>query len=173
MPADRQTASDGYAIKAVAYGMPGVVVDGNDLLAVRRAVLDAVARARRGDGPTLIEARTFRMGGHSTSDDPTRYVPKELIEEWADKDPITRFERYLERRGLWRREVRERANAEIDARIREAVKVAEATPPPGLETIFSDVYRDVPAHLRKQGEDAFDLARRMGDPAAGDGSFPL
>jgi 2-oxoisovalerate dehydrogenase E1 component alpha subunit len=94
-PSEEQTASESYAIKAVAYGMPGVIVDGNDLLAVRKAVKEAAARARSGGGPTLIEAKTFRMGGHSTSDDPTRYVPKELVEAWAKKDPVLRFERFL------------------------------------------------------------------------------
>src|SRR4029453_11675073 len=81
-PSEEQTASESYAIKAVAYGMPGVIVDGNDLLAVRKAVSEAVARARAGNGPTLIEARTYRMGGHSTSDDPTRYVPKAHLDAW-------------------------------------------------------------------------------------------
>jgi TPP-dependent pyruvate/acetoin dehydrogenase alpha subunit len=89
-PSSKQTASESYAIKAKAYGMPGVLVDGNDLLAVRKAVLEALERARKGLGPTLIEAFTFRMGGHSTSDDPTRYVPKELVAEWEKKDPLLR-----------------------------------------------------------------------------------
>jgi len=172
-PADEQTASDGYAIKAVAYGMPGVVVDGNDLLAVHQAVLDAVQRARRGEGPTLIEARTFRMGGHSTADDPTRYVPKEELEAWAERDPVTRFEKFLERRGLWTPAKKEELWADLAAEINAAAKAAESTPKPGLETIFSDVYADIPAHLRRQGEAAFDLAKRRGEAAAGDGEFPL
>src|SRR5688572_29167923 len=111
-PVEEQTASDGFAVKGKAYGVPGVVVDGNDLLAVRKAMLDAVARARAGGGPTLIESRTFRMGGHSTSDDPSRYVPKELLESWAKKDPVPRFERYLESRGLWTPPLGERMSAE-------------------------------------------------------------
>ena len=78
-PVEGQTASAGFAVKAQAYGMPGVTVDGNDLLAVRKAVSEAVANARAGGGPTLIEARTYRMGGHSTSDDPTKYVPQEEL----------------------------------------------------------------------------------------------
>jgi 2-oxoisovalerate dehydrogenase E1 component alpha subunit len=82
---EEQTASDGFAIKGEAYGVPGVVVDGNDLLAVRKATLEAAERARAGEGPSLIEARTFRMGGHSTSDDPKRYVPAEQIEHWKQQ----------------------------------------------------------------------------------------
>ena len=108
-PSDQQTASDGYAVKAEAYGMPHATVDGNDLFAVRQAVLEASERARRGEGPTLIEAVTFRMGGHSTSDDPTKYVPAELVEEWKQKDPVDRFrplpgaQGAPERRGRTRR----------------------------------------------------------------------
>ncbi|HKX45136.1 MAG TPA: thiamine pyrophosphate-dependent dehydrogenase E1 component subunit alpha [Planctomycetota bacterium] len=172
-PADQQTASEGYAIKGVAYGVPGVVVDGNDLLAVRKVVLEAVERARRGGGPTLVEARTFRMGGHSTSDDPTRYVPKELVAEWERKDPVARFERFLQAAGLWSASDRARLESELREEISAAAREAEAVGRPGLETIFSDVYADVPEHLRRQGQEAFDLAARKGDALAGDGEFPL
>jgi 2-oxoisovalerate dehydrogenase E1 component alpha subunit len=172
-PANEQTASEGYAIKAEAYGMPGVVVDGNDVLAVREVVLEAIERARAGGGPTLIECKTFRMGGHSTSDDPTRYVPKAELEAWAKKDPIARFERFLEGRGLWRPELREQMTTEARDEVNAAAREAEDTPPPALESIFTDVYQDIPAHLRRQGQEAFDLARRKGDAAAGDGEFPL
>lgn len=172
-PVEEQTASESFAIKAKAYGMPGVRVDGNDLLAMRQATADAVARARRGDGPTLIEAVTFRMGGHSTSDDPTRYVPKELVEAWAKKDPVTRFERFLEQRQLWTKEQGEALYAQAVEQVTAAVREAEATPPPKLESIFSDVFATVPQHLRRQGQAAFELAARKGDAGAGDGKFPL
>jgi len=172
-PSDEQTASDGYAVKAEAYGMPGVSVDGNDLLAMHKAVSDAAERARRGEGPTLIEAHTYRMGGHSTSDDPTKYVPKEELDEWAEKDPVERFRRYLERRGLWDASVEERLQADVTEEVTAAAKQAEATAAPALETIFSDVYEQLPPHLRTQGEAAFDLASRKGDADAGDGAFPL
>jgi TPP-dependent pyruvate/acetoin dehydrogenase alpha subunit len=172
-PAEEQTASDGYAAKAEAYGMPGVVVDGNDLLAVHAVMLEAVERARSGGGPTLVESKTFRMGGHSTSDDPTKYVPKEQFEEWGAKDPIARLERYLEGRGLWREELRGEMTREAQEEVNAAAREAEATPAPALESIFTDVYADIPAHLRRQGQEMFDLARRKGDAAAGDGEFPL
>jgi len=172
-PSDEQTASDGYAIKAEAYGMPHTTVDGNDLFAVRDAVLEALERARAGEGPTLIEAVTFRMGGHSTSDDPTRYVPKELVDEWEKKDPVERFRRFLEKRGLWTQKLEDELRAETLDEISKAAKEAEKTPKPGLETIFSDVYEDVPAHIRAQGEFLFDLSKRRGEAAAGDGEFPL
>ena len=173
MPIEKQTASDGFAVKGEAYGIPGVVVDGNDLLAVRQVTSEAVARARAGDGPTLIEAQTFRMGGHSTSDDPTRYVPKELVEEWEKKDPVPRFEAYLASRGLWKEGDHESIYAECMSEVKEAADAAQATPGPGLETIFSDVYAEVPDHIRAQGEAAFDLLQRKGDAAGGDGEFPL
>jgi len=173
MPIEKQTASDGFAVKGEAYGVPGVVVDGNDVLAVRQVTSEAVARARAGDGPTLIEALTFRMGGHSTSDDPTRYVPDELVQEWEKKDPVPRFEAYLASRGLWSEGDRESIYAECMSAVKEAADEAQAAPAPALETIFSDVYEEVPAHIRSQGEAAFDLLRRKGDAAGGDGEFPL
>ncbi len=172
-PVEKQTASESFAVKAKAYGMPGVLVDGNDLLAVREAVLEAVARARKGQGPTLIEAKTFRMGGHSTSDDPTRYVPKELVAEWEKKDPVARFERFLGKKKLWTEKTREQYYSEAMAEIDAAAKEAAATQKPALETIFSDVYADVPAHLRRQGQQAFEIAARHGEAEAGDGKFPL
>jgi len=170
---EEQTASDGFAIKAQAYGMPGVVVDGNDLLAVRKATVEAVARARAGEGPTLIEAKTFRMGGHSTADDPKRYIPQEVFDEWKGKDPIDRFEKFLEASGLWTPEQGEALRKEVADEVAEAAHAAQAVDPPALETIFSDVYADVPEHIRKQGQAAFDLARRKGDARSGDGEFPL
>jgi 2-oxoisovalerate dehydrogenase E1 component alpha subunit len=172
-PSEEQTASESYAIKAAAYGMPGVIVDGNDLLAVRKAVAEAVARARRGEGPTLVEAKTFRMGGHSTSDDPTRYVPPALFEEWAKKDPILRFESFLQNRRLLTPEVKTRLENECREEVMAAAREAEATERPALETIFTDVYKELPKHLRSQGQEAFELARRKGDASAGDGKFPL
>jgi len=172
-PIEKQTASEGFAVKAQAYGMPGVVVDGNDLLAVRKVVHEAVERARRGEGPTLIEAKTFRMGGHSTSDDPKRYVPPEMFEEWRERDPIPRFEKFLAASGLWSPERGESLRKEVADEVAAAVREAEQVGQPGLETIFSDVYEELPEHLRRQGQEAFDLARRKGDAAAGDGEFPL
>ncbi len=172
-PVEKQTASESFAIKAKAYGMPGILVDGNDLLAVREAVLEAAEYARKGKGPTLIEAKTFRMGGHSTSDDPTRYVPKEMVAEWEKKDPLLRFERFLGKQKLWTEKTREQYYSEAMAEIDTAAKEAAATAKPALETIFSDVYASVPAHLRRQGQQAFDVAARHGEAEAGGGKFPL
>ncbi len=113
------------------------------------------------------------MGGHSTSDDPTRYVPKELVESWAKKDPLARFERFLASRKLWTPEKGAAIYADCLAEITAAVTEAEATAAPALESIFSDVYAQIPAHIRRQGQAAFDLAARVGDASAGGGKFPL
>lgn len=172
-PAEEQTASDGFAIKGQAYGVPGIKVDGNDVLAMHQAVSEAAGRARRSEGPTLIEAVTYRMGGHSTSDDPSKYVPKEILDQWAEKDPVQRFQSFLKQKGLWSDSLEADLTREATEGISAAAKEAEATGAPGLETIFSDVYAELPAHLRAQGEAAFDLARRKGSADAGDGAFPL
>ena len=100
-------------------------------------------------------------------------MPEEEFEEWAKRDPILRFEKFLEASGMWKPEDRERLTTEIADEVNAAARTAEGTPRPALETIFSDVYEDVPDHVRRQGEAAFDLARRKGDAAAGDGEFPL
>ncbi len=173
MPSSAQTASDGYAIKARAYGMPGITVDGNDLLAMRKVTMEAVERARNGDGPTLIEAVTFRLGGHSTSDDPSRYVPKEESDYWRGRDPVPRFEQFLRAAGLWDEAKGETMRAEAAAEVAAAAKEAQAVAMPGLETIFSDVYAEVPDHIRRQGQAIFELAKRKGDADAGGGEFPL
>ncbi len=171
--AQEQTASEGFAVKGEAYGIPGVVVDGNDLLAVRKAMLEAVERARAGAGPTIVECKTFRMGGHSTSDDPKRYVPPEEFERWRERDPIPRFEKFLEASGLWTPEKKEELWKELNDEINAAAHAAEKVGPPGLETIFSDVHEELAPHLRRQGEAAFDLARRRGEAQSGGGEFPL
>lgn len=173
LPVEEQTASDGFAIKAEAYGMPGVVVDGNDLFAVRKAVSEAAERARAGEGPVLIEAKTFRMGGHSTSDDPSKYVPDDIVKKWEKRDPIPRFERFLEASGLWKKGDRETLFNELLTEVSKAAGDAEAVGVPPLETIFSDVYAEIPPHLRRQGQELFELGQRRGDAAAGGGEFPL
>jgi pyruvate dehydrogenase E1 component alpha subunit len=172
-PSSEQTASDGFAIKGAAYGVPGVTVDGNDVLAMHQAVSEAADRARRGEGPTLIEAVTYRMGGHSTSDDPSKYVPKETLDEWALKDPVKRFREFLTGRQLWTEELESEWVEAAYASVNSGAKIAQGTEAPRLETIFSDVYAELPQHLRRQGEAAFDLAKRKGDADAGDGAFPL
>jgi pyruvate dehydrogenase E1 component alpha subunit len=150
VPIERQTASRTFAEKGIAYGVPGVRVDGNDMFAVVSVTRRALADAMRGDGPTLIEALTYRMGGHSTSDDPNRYRGQDKLEPWMERDPIERLRRYLLQNELWEARQEEELNADIDRRFREAVAVAERTPPPPLETMFEDVYEEPPWHLVEQ-----------------------
>jgi pyruvate dehydrogenase E1 component alpha subunit len=149
-PVRRQTAAVSFAARAEGYGMPGELVDGNDLLAMHDACTRAVARARAGDGPTLIEARTYRMGPHNTSDDPTRYVDAAELEERRAADPVLRLRRHLTARGLIdaasEAELTARLKAEVDA----AVAEAEAVPPPGPEAMFDHVYADAPGRMLGQ-----------------------
>jgi pyruvate dehydrogenase E1 component alpha subunit len=169
VPLGRQTASSSIAIKAVAYGFPGVRVDGNDVLAVIQATRTALERARRGDGPTLVEALTFRMGGHSSSDDPTRYRAADLVGEWERQDPIARFRAYLEAQGILRADEIEAWSQEFQDEIGAAIREAEALPPPAIETMFTDVYREVPAHIEEQRR----YAIAMGEGTKFEGAFPL
>jgi 2-oxoisovalerate dehydrogenase E1 component alpha subunit len=98
----------------------------------------------------LIEAITYRMGGHSTSDDPNRYRENQAVEAWAARDPLERVRRYLQQRGAWSDADEKSLKADIDARFRAAVAVAEKTPPPALESMFEDVYAKLPWHLAEQ-----------------------
>jgi 2-oxoisovalerate dehydrogenase E1 component alpha subunit len=150
VPVERQTATRTFAEKAVAYGIPGVRVDGNDLFAIVSATRKAVERGARGEGPTFIEAITYRMGGHSTSDDPNRYRESQALESWAARDPIERVRGYLAKRGLWNDGSEAELRASIEARFREAVTKAERTAPPRLDSLFDDVYEKVPWHLGEQ-----------------------
>jgi pyruvate dehydrogenase E1 component alpha subunit len=150
VPVSRQTASSTIAIKARAYGLPGVRVDGNDLLAVCKVVQDAVDRARGGGGPTFIEALTYRIGAHSTSDDPTRYRSEAEVETWRKKDPLDRLRRYLVALGLTD-DARDAALDEaIGAEIAAAVNTVEALPLPARASLFEDVYAELPWHLREE-----------------------
>lgn len=131
------------ARRAEGYGFPGVVVDGNDVLAVYEAAREAVDRARRGEGPTLIEARTYRMTAHSSDDDDRRYREREEIEAWRLKDPIARFEKYLIGRGVMGEEERGEIDEQIKAEVREASDYAEGAPFASPEEGFAGVYAEV------------------------------
>jgi pyruvate dehydrogenase E1 component alpha subunit len=153
VPTARQTASRTIAVKARAYGMPSVRVDGNDLLAVFHVLSNAAARARRGEGPTFIEALTYRIGAHSTSDDPTRYRSDAEVESWKKKDPVDRLSRHLRHLGAvddaWEKQLDEELAQEIGAIIKEV----EAMPAPPRASLFSDVYADLPWHLKEQRDE--------------------
>ncbi len=169
VPLSRQTASESIAVKALAYGFEGVRVDGNDLLAVASAARKAVDKARSRGGPTLVECVTYRMGGHSSSDDPTRYRETEIVAEWERRDPIARLRAYLTERGVLAPGEEERWVDEIQEEIGAAVREAESLPPPPVESIFRDVYAEMPPQLREQME----YAKAMGEGTRFEGRFPL
>jgi len=152
-PTSEQTKSESIAIKASAYGMPGVQVDGNDVVAVLVAVREAAARARAGQGPTLIEALTYRMGPHTTADDPTRYRPDSEDDEWEEKDPLTRVRRLLEQQGEWSEDWQSELEKQAALNIEKAVEWAEALPEPSFEDMLNRMYAEPTAPLRKQLED--------------------
>jgi pyruvate dehydrogenase E1 component alpha subunit len=149
-PAARQTASLTIAIKAKAYAMPGYRVDGNDVLATYRILKRAGDQARAGLGPSFIEALTYRVGAHSTTDDPTRYRSEAEVEAWKLKDPIQRISKYLVSQGLiddlFERQLEEQVGSEIAAALRDA----EAAGPPERTSLFRDVYQGLPWHLEEQ-----------------------
>ncbi len=151
MPREKQTASETIAQKAVAYGIAGERVDGNDLLAVVAATRRARERAAAGEGPTLLECVTYRIEGHSTSDDPKAYRAPELVAPWRKKDPILRLAQHLRGRGLLSEEDEARITAEVREEILAAVREAEAfDPKPALESLFEGVYAEPLWQQREQ-----------------------
>lgn len=152
-PRELQTAAPTLAQKGAAAGVPGIQVDGNDLLAMYGATCEAVERARRGDGPTLIEAMTYRLGIHTTADDGARYEPPHLKEEWRDKDPILRLQRYLEKRGKWNETVGEAMEVEIQAELDAAWEEAQRYPMNRTEEGLTHVFAEMTPRLRQQYEE--------------------
>src|SRR5256885_4267505 len=150
VPLKKQTHSKTIAQKALAYGLPGIQVDGNDVLAVYAVAREAVDRARAGEGPTLIECVTYRLGVHTTADDPTKYRAEEEVRAWEQKDPLTRFRAYLEKKDLLEDGLEQR----VDDEIAEAIRRFEATPPANPLTMFDHVYAELPPDLRAQRDEA-------------------
>jgi len=151
-PRSKQTSSATLAQKAIAYDIPGIVVDGNDALAVYAAVSQAAERARKGEGPTLIEAQTYRMGVHTTADDPTRYRADTEVEEWAAKDPIPRFKLYLEGKGIWNDEKQAALDEEIKAEVAACVADFEGMEKVAPDAPFDHVLEHTNPELERQRE---------------------
>ncbi|MEX1143183.1 MAG: thiamine pyrophosphate-dependent enzyme [Thermoleophilaceae bacterium] len=157
-PRERQSAGDTIACRAQGYGFAGVVADGNDVQATYHCAQEAVARCRDGGGPTILELMTYRMGPHTTADDPSRYVDAEVLDEWRRQDPIERAVAYLAARGGFDDEA-EREMAEwVDATVDEAWAQASARSAPGPERIFEQVYASEPARLAAQRASAIGRA---------------
>jgi len=152
-----------FAARGIGLGIPGIRVDGNDFLAVYSATLWAADRARRGGGPTVIEHVTYRGGAHSTSDDPTKYRPKDEWDAFPLGDPVERLKQHLIAEGHWSEEQHEEVIDEYRIRIadawKEAQKYGTMTQGPFLDpaTMFDDVYADVPEHLEKQRQQMLEL----------------
>ncbi len=153
-PRAEQTRSESIAMKADGYGMRGVQIDGNDVAAVLMTVREAVEAARRGEGPTLIEAVTYRLGPHTTADDPNRYRDEDEATEWKDRDPLTRVRHLLDRAGGWTLEWQSEIEQAATARIEAAVQEAEALSEPTVEEMFARMYAAPTAPLRAQQEEA-------------------
>ncbi|MCP4093464.1 MAG: thiamine pyrophosphate-dependent dehydrogenase E1 component subunit alpha [Planctomycetes bacterium] len=173
LPSAKQTAAKSYADKAVAYGMPGFNVDGMDVFAVFDAVEEARQRALAGKGPSLLNLRCYRQGGHSSSDDPTRYRNEEEVEYWAKRDPLARMENYLFKHDLLNDEELEQMNQSLTEQIKDAVDHAETVGAPPLESLVEDVFATPPHHLRRQVADALRIVAEKGDVDRLVGKFPL
>ncbi len=151
-PIKEQTASKTIAQKALAYGFPGIQVDGNDVFAVYKAMSEAVSRARKGDGPTLIECFTYRLADHTTSDDAKRYRSENEVVEWEKKDPLPRFENYLLQEKIINPALIGKIKSESEAQIERAVSNAENAKPQTPVEMFDYMYKDRTDEINEQRE---------------------
>ena len=158
-PVSAQTRAQALADKAIGYGMPAARVDGGDVLAVYEATREAVSRARAGDGPTFVEAVTYRAAPHATADDPSVYVDPERVEEARANECVGRYERYLRRLGLLDDALVEQVRAEAADTMRAGIAAAEAEPPPDPALLFEHALVDPPASFES---DLAELRRILG-----------
>ncbi len=173
VPSSVQTAAASYADKAIAYGLPAREVDGNDVLACLRAMGELVEAARAGKGAGLLVVRTYRMMGHSSSDDPTKYRDAAEVEALAARDPLQRFAAYLRGRKVFPAGEEQRIETELYAEIDAEIHRQEAADPMPLRSLVEDIYAEVPLHLRKQFNAFLRVSERFGEARPGDGAFPL
>jgi pyruvate dehydrogenase E1 component alpha subunit len=150
IPREQQTRSETIAQKGIAYGMPCLQVDGNDALACYAAVKEALERAYRGEGPTFIEAVTYRLMMHTTADDPTKYRTREQEEVWWQKEPLIRFRKYLEHKGIWDADKEDGLRGELRAEVDAAVKEFEAAKPWASDRPFDHVFAEPHPSIEKQ-----------------------
>ncbi|MDO8555596.1 MAG: pyruvate dehydrogenase (acetyl-transferring) E1 component subunit alpha [Nanoarchaeota archaeon] len=150
VPRKQQTASQTIAQKAVAYGFPGVQVDGNDIFAVIAAVRNAAVRARTGKGPTLIECETYRMSHHTTADDATRYRSLQDVESWKIKDPIARLEKFMDMKKLWSAQYAQEVQIAASKQVEDAVQKYESLAPQDPLDIFNFMFASLTPQLREQ-----------------------
>ena len=153
VPRHKQSAAQILAARGAGFGIPSVLVDGNDILAVYDVMQQAVNRARSGEGPTLVETLTYRIGAHTTADDPTRYRDSAEVESWRSKDPITRFQRFLIKRGLLTEEQVQQTIIDLEEEINAAVREAEAMPPMAPDSFFDYTMAELPPRLQEERTD--------------------
>jgi pyruvate dehydrogenase E1 component alpha subunit len=162
VPRGRQTAAQTLAQKAIAAGIEGCQVDGNDIVAVHHVVGQAIEKARGGGGPALVEALSYRLGDHTTADDASRYRDPEVVQEQWAAEPIARLRNYLVKLGAWGKEQEEQLAHESSAAVNDAVEAYLAAPPPTTEAMFDHLYATLPAALRAQRDTALRFAPREG-----------
>jgi pyruvate dehydrogenase E1 component alpha subunit len=164
IPRSKQTRSKTLAQKALAYDIPGIQVDGNDILAVYTASKEAIDRARVGEGPTLIENVTYRMMMHTTADDPKRYRTDKEVDAWKKRDPISRFQKYLNDKGLLSKVKIEALEEEIKADIQKAVDNAEAMMKKAIDPMdmFKHAYEELPPYTEQQRKELEEELAEMG-----------
>lgn len=149
-PISKQTSSQTIAQKGIAYGIPSIKVDGNDIFAMFSATQEAVSRAREGNGPSLIEAFTYRLCDHTTSDDSKKYRSQEEIAQWEVKNPIARLRKFIESKKIWTEAQEEKLLEECSNRIESAVKEAEDMGIPPIGHMFEYMYKDMDQQLKEQ-----------------------
>jgi pyruvate dehydrogenase E1 component alpha subunit len=150
VPRKSQCAAASLAAKGVGYGMPGIQIDGNDPFAAYLATSAALARARAGDGPTFIEAVTYRLGPHTTTDDPGRYRSAEEVEQQRPLEPLVRYRSFLKQRELWSEDWERELCTEIEEWIAAGIRQAESQDDPGPEEMFDHMFAELPPHLARQ-----------------------
>ncbi len=171
LPVEKQCAAESLHTKGAGYGIPAIRVDGNDIIAVYQAAQEAYARARRGEGPTLVELLTYRAGPHSSSDDPSRYRSQEEMDEWNAKDPLERCKRFMQQLGIWTEAYETQLWESIREKMVEFTNAAEKIDEPSWETMFDDVYAELPDALRRQRDEL--IATESEFPRDNEGEFPL
>ncbi len=162
VPRARQSACATLAQKAIAAGIPGVQVDGNDIVAVHQAAREALEKARAGGGPSLIEALTYRLGDHTTADDASRYRDPETVQAYWHEEPVLRLRNYLARLGAWDKDKEEALARECSEAVAAAVETYLATPPPDTAAMFDHLYAALPSALQAQRAEALRFAPAQG-----------
>ncbi len=152
-PRSKQSAARTLASRGEGFGLPARLVDGNDVLAVHSVIKEGAERARRGEGPTLVEAITYRLGAHTTADDPTRYRPKDELAYWEQRDPIRRTLRLLMERGLMDEVGDKRLVAEVEEEVNRISQEAYDEPTPGPDGFFNNIYQELTPRMRRQREE--------------------